>query len=58
MANDIDTIAARLGAKIVCRVQDLCGGAFGMASLAGIMAALQARLQPGQGAPAKNRRRD
>jgi hypothetical protein len=49
MAKDIDKIAARLGAKIVCRVPDVGGGAFGMARLAGIMAALQARLQPGQG---------
>jgi hypothetical protein len=38
-----------LGAEIVCQVPDVGGGAFGMARLAGIMAALQARLQPGQG---------
>jgi len=49
MAKDIDKIAARLGAKVVCRVPDVGGGAFGMARLAGIMAALQARLQPGRG---------
>jgi hypothetical protein len=49
MAKDIEKIAARLGAKVVCQVPDVGGGAFGMARLTGIIAALQARLQPGQG---------
>ncbi len=49
MAKDIEKIAQRLGAKVVCQVPDVGGGAFGMARLAGIIAALQARLQPGQG---------
>jgi len=49
MAKNIERIARKLGAEIVCQVPDVGGGAFGMARLAGIMAALQARLQPGQG---------
>lgn len=49
MAKDIEKIARRLGAKVVCQVPDVGGGAFGMARLAGIIAALQARLRPGQG---------
>jgi hypothetical protein len=55
MVKDIDKIAARLGAKIVCQVPDVGGGAFGMARLAGLIAAIQARLEPaceqGQGGP-------
>jgi hypothetical protein len=49
MAKDIDKFAARLGARVVCQVPDVGGGAFGMARLAAIIAELQARLQPGQG---------
>jgi hypothetical protein len=49
MAKNIEDIARRLGAKVVGRVPDVGGGAFGMARLAGIIAALQARLRPGQG---------
>ena len=49
MAKNIERIARKLGAEIVGQVPDVGGGAFGMARLAGIMAALQARLQPGQG---------
>src|SRR5437868_5816738 len=49
MAKDIEKIARRLGAKVVCQVPDVGGGAFGMARLAGLIAALQARLRPGQG---------
>ena len=49
MAKNIDRIAKKLGAEIVCQVPDVGGGAFGMARLAGIIAALQSRLQPGQG---------
>jgi hypothetical protein len=49
MAKNIEQIAQQLGAKVVCQVPDVGGGAFGMARLAGIVAALQHRLQPGQG---------
>ncbi len=49
MAKNIEQIARKLGAEIVCQVPDVGGGAFGMARLAAIIAALQARLQPGQG---------
>lgn len=49
MAKNIERIARKLGAEIVCQVPDVGGGAFGMARLAGIIAALQSRLQPGQG---------
>jgi hypothetical protein len=49
MAKDIEKIARRLGAKVVCQVPDVGGGAFGMARMAGIIAALQARLKPSQG---------
>jgi hypothetical protein len=38
-----------LGAKVVAQVPDVGGGAFGAARLARIVAALQARLEPGQG---------
>jgi hypothetical protein len=49
MVKGIEKIAERLGAKVVCQVPDAGGGAFGMSRLAGIIAALQARLHPGQG---------
>jgi hypothetical protein len=49
MAKNIERIARKLGAEIVCQVPDVGGGAFGMVRLAGIVAALQARLQPAQG---------
>ncbi|HLN28794.1 MAG TPA: hypothetical protein VK395_13700 [Gemmataceae bacterium] len=49
MAKNIERIARKLGAEVVCEVPEVGGGAFGMARLAGIMAALQQRLQPGQG---------
>jgi hypothetical protein len=49
MAKNIEEIARRLGAKVVCHVPDVGAGSFGMARLAGIISALQARLQPGQG---------
>jgi hypothetical protein len=42
-------IADRLGAKIVARVPETEGGAFGSARLARIIEALQARLVTGQG---------
>jgi hypothetical protein len=49
MAKNIEKIAAGLGAKIVTKVPHTGGGAFGAARLARIVAALQARLEPGQG---------
>jgi hypothetical protein len=49
MAKNIERIARKLGAEVVCQVPDVGGGAFGMSRLAGIIAALQARLHPGQG---------
>jgi hypothetical protein len=49
MAKDIDRIAERLGAKVVGRVPDTGGGAFGAARLAKSIESVQARLVPGQG---------
>jgi hypothetical protein len=49
MAKNTETIAARLGAKVVGTVPDTGGGAFGAARLARIVASMQARLKPGQG---------
>jgi hypothetical protein len=49
VARNIDQIARRLGAKVVARVPESGGGAFGAARLARIVEALQARLVPGQG---------
>ena len=49
MARNIREIAGRLSAKVVTRVPEVGGGAFGAARLAGILEALQARLVPGQG---------
>ena len=49
MAEDIEEIAAGLGAKVVTRVPHTGGGAFGAARLARIVADLRARLRPGQG---------
>jgi hypothetical protein len=49
MARNIERIAEGLGAKVVGRVPDTGGGAFGAARLAGIVASVQARLVPGQG---------
>lgn len=49
MAKDIDRIAAGLGAEVVGRVPETGGGAFGAARLARIVAAIQSRLEPGQG---------
>jgi hypothetical protein len=42
-------IAGRLGAKVVARVPDVGGGAFGAARLAAIVETLRGRLVPGQG---------
>src|ERR1700758_5584230 len=49
MAKNIEKTAPRLGAKIVTKVPHTGGGAFGAARLAHIVAAIQARLEPGQG---------
>lgn len=49
MASNIERIAKALGAKVVTQVPDTGGGAFGAARLAKIVAAVQARLTPGQG---------
>src|SRR4051794_29273739 len=48
MAQNIERLAERLGARIVCLLPDVGGGALGMARLAGLIAALQARLPPSQ----------
>jgi hypothetical protein len=49
MAMNIDQIAERLGAKRVAPVAHAGGGPFGAARLGKIIAAVQARLAPGQG---------
>src|SRR5208282_3268077 len=49
MAKNIKRIADGLGAKIVGRVPDTGGGAFGAARLDRIIQTIQARLVPGQG---------
>src|SRR5260370_39190330 len=50
MAKNIHEIANLLGAQVVGQVPDVGGGAFGAARLARVVAALQARLEPEQGA--------
>jgi hypothetical protein len=49
MAKNIKQIADSLGAKVVGRVPDTGGSAFGAAPMAGIVANVQAHLVPGQG---------
>lgn len=49
MAKNIEKIARRLGAEVVCQVPDVGGGVFGMTRLAGIIQALRTRLEPSQG---------
>ena len=49
MAKNIDTIADRLGAKVIAQVPEVGGGAFGAARLARIVEQLRSRLVPGQG---------
>jgi len=49
MVENIEKIAAGLGAKVVGKVPDTGGGAFGAARLAKIVETMQARLVPGQG---------
>jgi hypothetical protein len=49
VVKNIEKIATGLGAKVVGRVPDTGGGAFGAARLAKIVEAVQARLVPRQG---------
>jgi hypothetical protein len=49
MADNIDKIAARLGAQVIGSVPHAGGGAFGAARLSRIVAELRSRLAPGQG---------
>jgi hypothetical protein len=49
MAKNVRRIAGRLGAKVVNRLPDVGGGAFGAARLAAIVETLRRRLVPGQG---------
>src|SRR5215471_11202532 len=49
MAKNIDTIASRLGAKVIAQVPEVGGGAFGAARLTRIVEQLRSRLVPGQG---------
>ena len=49
MARNIKRIADGLGAKVVGRLPDIGGGAFGAARLARLVEKLQGRLVPGQG---------
>jgi len=49
MAKNVDEIAKRMQAKIVCQVPDTGPGAFGASRLALIVRQLRQRLQPSQG---------
>jgi hypothetical protein len=49
MAKNVKEIAALLGAQVITEVPETGGGAFGAARLGALIAALQARLRPGQG---------
>jgi hypothetical protein len=49
MVENIEKIAAGLGAKVVGKVPNTGGGAFGAARLAKIVKDMQTRLVPGQG---------
>jgi hypothetical protein len=49
MADNVNRLARRLGAKVVARVPETGGGAFGAAGLATIVANLQSRLVPARG---------
>ncbi len=49
MAKNIRRIAGRLGAKVVTRLPDVGGGAFGAARLAAVVETVRRRLVPGQG---------
>jgi hypothetical protein len=49
VAKNIEKIAAGLGAKVITKVPHTGGGTFGASRLVHIVAAIQARLEPGQG---------
>lgn len=49
MVKKIDTIAERLGAKVIAQVPEVGGGAFGAARLGRIVEELRSRLVPGRG---------
>ena len=49
MARNIETIAGRLGARVITEVPEGGGGAFGAARLARVIEQLRSRLVPGQG---------
>jgi hypothetical protein len=49
MAKNVEKIADLLGAKVVSRVPETGGGAFGAARLTQLVAALRARLEPSEG---------
>jgi hypothetical protein len=49
MAENIDAIARKFGAKIGAEVPEVGGGAFGAARLASVVEQLRSRLTPGRG---------
>ena len=49
MAENVEEIAARLGAEVVSRLPDAGGGSFGAARLARLVEMLRTRLVPGRG---------
>lgn len=49
MSKNVSKLAKALGAKVVARVPETGGGAFGAARLAGIVEKLQSRLSPSRG---------
>lgn len=49
MTKNVQEIAKLLGAKVVGELPEVGGGAFGAARLPRLVAALKARLEPGEG---------
>ena len=49
MAKNIEKIASGLGAKVIGKLPETGGGAFGAARLARMIETMQARLKPGEG---------
>src|SRR5260370_36402231 len=49
MAKNVEKLAERLGAQVVAELPETGGGAFGAARLGRLVAALQGRLEPGEG---------
>ena len=49
MAKNVRRIAGRIGAKVINRLPDVGGGAFGAARLAAIVETQRRRLVPGRG---------